>query len=488
MTKNFGILLPLSSIPTREPVGTMGLEAYGFLEFLKAGGATHWQMLPIHPVDEVFSPYASYSAFAGEVSYIDIKLLDDQELTDHYRAILEQLPDYDFVDFSIARQIKLPILREYYLRNEASLHSEIQNFSNTHTWAKDYALFEALKDQFGQKPWTQWPEGIRLRDPHSLEFYGKLLGDEVHFFLFLQYLFFKQWSLLKKEAEDRNISIIGDIPIYVPLDSVEVWTHPVLFELDENFHPSWVSGAPPDYFTPLGQKWNMPVYRWPEHQKEKYQWWIQRIRHSFRCFHTVRLDHFRGFESFWVVPPHDEDARGGHWVRGPGMDFLHHIKKAFAKFSFIVEDLGDITPEVDWLKAEFDFPGMKVLQFAFDGNPGNPHLPQYIGNDTVYYTGTHDNDPLPHWYENLDANAKNLVKNTFGSEDHSVVEHLIKTVLDCPSALSILQFQDLLTSDQNNRINTPGTVKGNWIYKVPVDLSLTSLAQKLQEYKNKDPL
>lgn len=487
MTKKFGILLPLSSVPTREPVGNIGLDAYRFLEFLKACGATHWQMLPIHPVDEVFSPYSAPSAFAGETAYIDIKLLDDEELTDHYRTLLEELPEYETLNIPIARQIKLPILREYYLRNEGTLQPEIKKFQEKQSWALDYALFEALKVQFGQKPWTQWPEGIRLRDPHSVEFYGKLLGDDVSFFLFLQYLFFKQWNLLKKEAKDCNITLIGDIPIYVPLDSADVWTHPSLFELNENLEPLWVSGAPPDYFTPLGQKWNTPVYRWPQHQQEKYAWWTRRIRHSFGCFQTVRLDHFRGFESFWAVSPLDEDARNGHWMRGPGMDFLHHLKQKFPASSFIVEDLGDITPEVEWLKAEFAYPGMKVLQFAFDGNPNNPHLPLFVDRETVYYTGTHDNAPLPLWFQTLEPSAREMVNRTFGPEEESVVAQMIKAVLNAPSALPILQFQDLLEPSAARRINTPGTVKGNWIYKVPQDLSLSSLIQQLHEYTKDQP-
>jgi 4-alpha-glucanotransferase len=488
MTKSYGLLMHISSLPTKEPVGTIGLEAYQYLDFLEASGATYWQILPLHPVDLVYSPYASASAFAGEVRYIDIKLLNDEELTEHYNIVVESLPEYTQANYSIAMQIKIPILKEYYERQDTDLDEVLETFQSNHPWVWDYCLFEALKTQFGNKSWPSWPEGIRLRDPHSLDFYGKLLSQDIRFGIFLQYLFFTQWSKLKKEANKRNISIVGDLPIYVPLDSADVWCNPSLFALDDAMHPRWVSGAPPDYFTPLGQKWNTPVYDWSNHHQNGYAWWKQRIAHSFQCFDLVRLDHFRGFESFWAIPPEDEDARGGHWKMGPGGEFLQAIKEAFPEKNFIVEDLGNITPEVDELKRFFGHPGMSVLQFAFDGNLQNPHLPQQITPQRVYYSGTHDNPPLPSWLESLSSDVKALVTESLHLQDQDMNDALLEIVLNSPAAFSILQFQDLLPADPTNRMNTPGTVKYNWLYKVPWDLDIAPLTEKLQTLTNKKPL
>ena len=289
---------------------------------------------------------------------------------------------------------------------------------------------------------------------------------------------------MKKEAKKRNIEIVGDIPMYVPLDSVEVWCNPSLFSLDHTFHPHHVSGAPPDYFTPEGQKWNTPVYEWSNHAKDGYSWWKKRIAHAFRCFDVVRLDHFRGFESFWAVPPADEDARNGLWKRGPGMDFLHQLKKTFHDKKFIVEDLGNITPEVEWLKSEFGYPGMRVLQFAFDNDPSNPHLPGSVNDHYVYYTGTHDNPPLPYWYATLDDWGRQTVDKMMGTKDGTpVIDQLLEEVLNSNAAFAMIQFQDLLELSPANRMNRPGTIKNNWVYKADPDPDWKQLEDNIKKLR-----
>lgn len=483
MSSSFGVLLHISSIPTLEPIGNIGVDAIEYLDFLSSCKARYWQILPLKPVDQFHSPYASPSAFAGEIRYIDIKSLDDQDLVASFNKVAKNHSQKTAVDYESSLELKLEFLKEYYNKNKISISKELEDFHRENPWLQDYSLFQSLKNHFDGVPWNKWPEGIRMRMPSDLESYSDLLQEDIRFNSFAQYLFFQQWKTLKSEAQKRNISIIGDIPMYVPFDSVEVWCNPHLFCLDENLDPIWISGAPPDYFNPEGQRWDTPVYAWSKHKENDFAWWRKRISHAFRCCDIIRLDHFRGFESFWAVPPHETDARGGKWIKGPGMDLLSLLQEDFFHRQFIVEDLGNITPEVEQMKKDFGYPGMRVFQFAFDGNPQNPHLPENATKDDVYYSGTHDNPPIPYWYETLDEKTRTLVHSSLGPLNNPVTDMVLEKVLQADAAFSMIQFQDLLQGDPDARMNTPGTIENNWTYKVPLDIDLETLAAKIRSYK-----
>ncbi|MBF7095742.1 4-alpha-glucanotransferase [Alkalibacter mobilis] len=490
MKKESGIILHIASLPSIEPIGNLGQEAKEFIEFLNNSRMDIWQILPLNPVDRVWSPYSPASAFAGEPLYIDIKSLDDSALVREYLNQIEKSHKGENIDYSLATSLKIPILRKYFQKRrfDPEFQSELTNFMTYNSWVEDYGLFTALQSYFDMDPWWKWPEEIKFRNGLALENYKLKLSDEIDFSIFLQYMFFKQMQVLREKAKEKNVKIIGDIPIYVPLNSADVWINPQLFMLDDQMQPLWVSGAPPDGFSEGGQKWDTPVYDWLEHKKENYEWWKNRISNAFKLYDILRLDHFRGFEAFWAVKPDAEDARDGIWMKGPAEDFIIEIKENFNDNSFLVEDLGLITPEVLSMKKVFGFPGMKVLQFAFDSNPFNPHLPFDDNKADAVYTGTHDNPPLPLWEKDLNQMETNTILDYLSEhkievKGLSLSQALIRAAFNADAPMSIIQFQDLLEPKKGLRMNIPGTTVGNWIFKADPNVNMKDLTEIIIKLK-----
>nr|MCR5388971.1 4-alpha-glucanotransferase [Lachnospiraceae bacterium] len=389
-----GILLAISSLPSNYGIGTMGKAAYEFIDFLKKSGQTYWQILPVGPVSCGDSPYQSFSSFAGNPYYIDLDfLISDGLLKRKDVAAVNWGEKETLVDYAALYENRFEILKKAYNKGFTRDREKVEAFcAEKQSWIYDYALFMALKRHFDMKPWSKWPEDLRLRKPAALEKYREKLESEVNFFIYIQYLFYLQWSALKGYAGENGIKIIGDMPIYVAYDSADCWAEPNWFYLDEENVPVEVAGVPPDYFNENGQLWGNPLYRWDALRRDGYGWWIRRIGAAFELFDVVRLDHFRGFDSYWAVAFGEATAKKGRWVKGPGFDFVYAVKNWFYGKDFIAEDLGILTDDVRELLESSGFPGMKVMEFSLDeGNKDG--LPYNFSYNTVCYSGTHDNSP-----------------------------------------------------------------------------------------------
>lgn len=464
-----GVLLHISSLPSPHGVGTFGKEAYRFVDFLKSSGQSYWQVLPLGPTGYGDSPYQVISSFAGNPYFIDLDMLveegflekqelsgidfgDDPEKVDYYKLFLE----------------RIPLLKKAYARGKALHMNKVSRFRfENEVWIEDYALYMALKYKYDQKPYHEWKPDIVKRNPMVLKDLEVELRDEIDFWIFLQYLFYSQWFKLKEYANSRGVKILGDIPIYVGRDSVDVWANPGVFCLDENYIPNLVSGVPPDDFSPDGQLWGNPIYDWEYLKYNGYIWWIDRLSHDTSLFDTLRLDHFRGFESFWAVPYGNETASEGTWVDGPGLDFFRCIEKSLGHLDIVAEDLGFLTPEVYRLKEEVGYTGMKILQFAFDGNSENPYLPHNFEKNSVVYTGTHDNNTVMGWIESMDGISLERVKTYLNIRmDEDIHWEIIRAAHSSVSQLSIVQCQDLLGIGSVGRMNTPSTDSGNWNWRL----------------------
>ena len=378
-----GILMHITSLPGRYGVGTMGRQAYRFVDFLKKAGQSYWQILPLTPTGFGDSPYQSCSTFAGNHYLIDLELLVEEGLLKQ-----EELESVfwgnreDKVDFGLLYQNRLNVLRLAYGRFRGD--EAFENFCRENgSWLPDFALFMTLKSENNGRPWYQWETKLKFRDPEAVWSARQRLRDEIRFYSFVQYLFFKQWTALRDYAHENGIRIIGDVPIYVPLDSADVWGNPELFQLDGDLDPTGVAGVPPDAFTADGQLWGNPLYNWERMAQDGYSWWINRLAAAGKLYDVVRMDHFRGFESYWEVPYGETTARGGHWVKGPGMDFINTVKEKLPALTLIAEDLGYLTPEVLAMRDASGFPGMKVLEFAFDSREPSDYLPHTSTRNTV---------------------------------------------------------------------------------------------------------
>ena len=400
-----GILMHITSLPGPYGVGTMGKNAYAFLDFLHKSGQQSWQLLPLGPTGYGDSPYQSCSAYAGNPYLIDLDTLVRQHLlTKEELLAVDWGDDEGKVDFGKLYNGRSPILKTAYsrFRNDRALNAFIKRNAS---WLPDFALYMALKETHNFAPWFQWEDALKLRQPEALEQAAQELAEPIRFYSFVQYEFYKQWDALKKKAGEYGIELIGDVPIYVPYDSVEVWKNPELFQLDEKLEPTDVAGCPPDAFSADGQLWGNPLYRWDVMEETGYKWWLDRLGAAGKLFDVVRLDHFRGFEAFWSVPYGDETARNGHWVKGPGMGFVNALKKGLPQLDFIAEDLGFLTQEVLDLRDASGYPGMKVLEFAFDSKEPSDYQPHTYTRNTVCYTGTHDNMTMRQWFETAPAEA-----------------------------------------------------------------------------------
>jgi len=481
--RSSGVLMHITSLPGDYGIGSMGKEAFAFVDFLKEAGQSYWQLLPLNPTGYGDSPYQSCSAFAGNHYLIDLDLLVEDGLLEasEIRSIIWCRKDTK-VDFGRLYKHRLPILRKAYSRFAGS--EAFDRFcADNESWLADFALFMALKDQNSGKPWYTWEDPIKFREESALREAADALKSEVRFYCFIQYLFHKQWSALRAYANAQGVKIIGDVPIYVPLDSVEVWREPRLFQLDETLTPTDVAGCPPDAFTEDGQLWGNPLYRWDKMEEDNFAWWIRRLDAAGKWYDVIRFDHFRGFESYWSVPYGDTNARRGKWVKGPGMVFIEAVKTALPQLQMIAEDLGYLTQEVLDLRDRSGFPGMKVLQFAFDSREPSEYLPHTYNANSVCYTGTHDNVTTRQWFETAGAEAVAHAKEYMClTKTEGFVWGMIRTAYASVSDLCIVPVQDLLNLGSEARMNFPGTMSDkNWTWRVKNGKISNALAQRIRK-------
>ena len=480
--RSSGILMHITSLPGPYGVGTMGKQAFAFVDFLKDAGQKLWQILPLSPTGYGDSPYQSCSAFAGNHYLIDLDLLVEEGLLklDEITGICWSRKE-EKADFGLLYNNRLNVLRLAYSRFAGSEGFDAFCRENEN-WLSDFALFMALKEANGGKPWYDWEDGLKHREEGAMAFAQQKLVDEIRFYSFVQYLFFKQWNALHGYANENGIRIIGDVPIYVPLDSVEVWSQPQLFQLNKKLDPIAVAGCPPDGFTEDGQLWGNPLYRWSLHKKQGYSWWLDRLAAAGRLYDVIRLDHFRGFEAYWSVPYGHKTARYGKWVKGPGISFVKALKKGLPDLPLIAEDLGFLTQEVLDLRDTGGWPGMKVLQFAFDPKEPSDYLPHTYVHNSVCYTGTHDNMTMRQWFETASKEevefAADYLKLT---KKEGYVWGAIRAALGSVSDLCIIQMQDYLELDGRARMNFPGTLSdSNWTWRAKNGIINPELAKKIR--------
>ena len=481
MKRASGILLHITSLPSPHGVGTLGQDAFAFVDFLKKAGQSYWQMLPITPTGYGDSPYQSNSTFAGNPYLIDLDTLVSDGLLDAADCDLDWGDDPTRTDYGKLWALRLPVLKKAFLRFD---RAEMAAFCGANAdWLPDYALFCAAKAHFSEAPWYAWPdEALKRRTPEALALYRERLREDCAFYCFVQYLFDRQWTALHAYAAENGVSLIGDVPMYVPLDSADTWASPHLFQLDETFTPTLVAGVPPDYFTELGQLWGNPVYAWDAHRDEGFAWWIRRIGAMARKFETVRIDHFRGLESFWSVPYGAADARPGQWYPGPGMDLVRAIKAALPSVRIIAEDLGYLTPEVKKLLSESGFPGMRVMQFGFSPSADSRELPHNYCTHCVAYTGTHDNSPIMGWVQTAAPQDLSFAIDYLGlNEREGLPFGFARGLLTSVAELAILQLQDYLGEGDDKRMNWPGTM-GWWTYRAARDDFSDALAARIRAY------
>ena len=476
-----GILMHITSLPGPYGVGTMGKQAFAFVDFLHEAGQRYWQILPLTPTGYGDSPYQSCSTYAGNYYLIDLPALVDEGLLEYSEInCVDWGWQADRVDFGILYQNRLNVLRIAYSRFRSSDDFCIFCEENK-SWLPDFALFMALKDRFGGQPWYAWEDDLKLRKPEAIAKTTQQLQSEIRFFCFVQYIFDKQWRALREYARQKNVRIIGDVPIYVPYDSADVWSNPHWFQLDEAMNPTAVAGCPPDAFSEDGQLWGNPLYRWDRLKEDGYRWWIDRLAAAGKLYDVVRMDHFRGFEAYWSVPFGDTTARNGKWIKGPGLDFINTVKEKLPHISMIAEDLGFLTQEVLDLRDESGFPGMKVLEFAFDSREPSEYLPHTYPVNSVCYTGTHDNMTMRQWFETASADAVAYATEYMRlSEQEGMVWGVIRTAMSSVSDLCVIQMQDLLNLGGEARMNFPGTLtSANWTWRAWEGFTGNGLAQRI---------
>ncbi len=488
MSRSSGVLLSVTSLPSKYGIGCFSKEAYDFVDWLAKAGQTWWQILPLGPTcygpsDD--SPYQSYSAFAGNPYMISLEaLIKEGVLTRKECDTLDFGDDPRKVDYDKLHDHRLNLLHKAYERSNISQDEEYQAFLRSNNWwLQDYALFMALKDFFGGVCWTEWPQDIRLHWGFALDYYREKLYFDIEFQQYLQFKFFQQWLKLKKYANEKGIQIIGDMPIYVSLDSSDVWAHPELFQLDESNKPTAIAGCPPDAFSADGQVWGNPLYRWDYHESTGFEWWVSRLYQSFMLYDCVRIDHFRGMDEYFSIPYGAETAKDGHWEPGPGMKLFRTVEQKLGKKQLIAEDLGLMTDTVRKLVKDSGFPNMKVIQFGFsvdDLGKTNDYLPHNYDRNCVVYTGTHDNETIAGWYKGLKKKEKLLLReylDDYHTDDAVFYRSINRMAMAATANICILPVQDVLGLDNSARMNQPSTVKTNWRWRMDADM-LTKEAQK----------
>lgn len=483
--RSSGILLPISSLPSPHGIGTLGKAAYEFVDFLAAANQSWWQILPFGPTSCGDSPYQSFSAYAGNPYFIDLDLLvADGLLQERELAGIDWGGEPRYVDYEALYRGRLPLLRKAAARGLRRDGADFAAFcAENESWLPDYALFMAVKHHFGMRAWTDWPDAdIRLHKSEAIAAYTERLRDDAAVFSYIQFLFFRQWDALRAYAHEKGIGIIGDLPIYVALDSADVWANPACFQLDEQNVPIAVSGVPPDDFSEDGQLWGTPLYDWDALRRDGYAWWIRRVDGAAKRCDVLRIDHFRGLESYWAVPYGETTARNGRWVKGPGMDLVGRLTGWFSDVQFIAEDLGYLTPELRQLLRDSGLPGMKVLQFAFDSREPSNYLPHTYGENCVCYVGTHDNPTLVAWWDEAGPADAAFARAYLGlNEEEGLNWGVLRGGLGSVAVLFVAQLQDYLGLGAEARINTPGTLGGNWRWRLLPDEIPPALTEKIAE-------
>jgi 4-alpha-glucanotransferase len=469
-----GILLHPTSLPGPYPRGLICHDAYRFVEFLEQAGITVWQMLPLAITHSDLSPYQALSSHACEPSLISLDWLRD-------RGLLKQ-PSGRYT-FAEHQQHLKDSYNAFGKKKSSKQYQEYQDFIEQHNyWLDDYAVFMAIREEQGNKPWFSWPKALRDRNKKVIEATRRQLQDVIDYHQFTQFVFFQQWLDLKEYARAHGVILFGDLPIYVAHDSSDVWIHRELFLLDKDGQPQFVAGVPPDYFSETGQRWGNPQYNWKAMQDDDFVWWKRRIRTQLELFDVVRIDHFRGFEAYWEIDAAAETAIDGRWVKAPGNELLQQLHDEFHSLPLVAEDLGIITDEVTQLREQFDLPGMKVLQFAFDGDPANVYLPSQHEFNSVVYTGTHDNDTTLSWYQQLDPSLQEYIYRYLNCNPAEAMPwSLIKSALASVACLAVFPMQDILGLGQGHRMNTPGTTEDNWQWRFDWDQVPADLAQKISD-------
>lgn len=480
-----GILLHPTCLPGPDGIGDLGPEAYRWVDFLNEAGCGLWQVLPLGPTGYGDSPYQCFSAFAGNPYLISPALLLDEGLLS--LDDLKDRPEFpvDRVDFGPVIEWKKKILHRSYLKFMSAPHPAIQNvlleFQQVNSsWLPDYALFSTLKERNNGRPWVEWSEPLRKRQQKTLDEFRQenhTLIDEI---MFYQFLFFRQWSRLKAYANSLNIKIVGDVPLFISHDSADAWALPELFTLDANGYPTVVAGVPPDYFSPTGQLWGNPLYKWEVHKENGYTWWIDRIASCLKMVDILRLDHFRGFAGYWEVPANMKTAEIGAWKHGPGTDLFKAIKTSLGSLPIIAEDLGKITPDVVALRDHFDLPGMRIFQFAFSDDDTNIFLPHNYNRNTVAYTGSHDNDTTIGWFNSAPEQEKRFCLEYLGKDStNDIAMDMIRCVWSSVANFAIAPLQDFLRLDTHARMNYPGRESGNWNWRTSIHYQNNSLAKQI---------
>lgn len=485
--RSSGILLHPSCFPSRFGIGDLGDQAYKFIDFLKNSYQQYWQVLPLGPTGYGNSPYMCYSAMAGNHLLISPeKLVDEGLLSEADFANLPAFPA-DQVNFEQVIPLKINLLKKAFenFKTQATAiqRQAFHTFCNTRGyWLNNYALFMALKDAHNGDSWYKWPSALAKREPAALAKVEQELAQEILYYKFIQYEFFRQWSELKNYANQNGVEIIGDIPIYVSHDSADVWANPEFFALDEETGAvALMAGVPPDYFSATGQLWGNPVYNWEELQKQDFKWWVQRFEAMLDYVDIIRIDHFRGFEAYWAVPQGEETAINGEWIKAPGVEFFEVIKQKLGKLPILAEDLGIITEEVEALRDQFEFPGMKVLHFAFGSDPGNPFLPFNYPRNAVVYTGTHDNDTTVGWFKTTnDYEKQNLLLYLGSISSDGINWDLIRLALSSIANQAIIPLQDVLGLGTEARMNYPSTAQGNWQWRYQQGVLSAELSDRLK--------
>ncbi len=485
MNRTAGILLPVTSLPSRYGIGCFSRSAYDFVDWLKEAGQTYWQILPLGPTSYGDSPYQSFSTFAGNPYFISLEeLVEEGVLTEAECESADFGKITDDIDYEKIYKSRYPLLHKAYERSHISEDPDYAHFvEENRWWLADYALFMAVKDRFGGVPWTEWAEDIRLRWENAMDYYRRELYYEIEFQQYLQYKFFSQWKKLKAYANENGVQIIGDIPIYVAMDSADTWAHPELFQLDEKNVPTAVAGCPPDGFSATGQLWGNPLYRWDYHKSTGYDWWMSRMWYSFQLYDVVRIDHFRGFDEYFSIPYGAETAVDGHWEKGPGIDLFRCMEERLGWHQVIAEDLGYVTDSVREMVLESGFPGMKVLEFAFDSRDSGSardYFPHNYVENSVAYTGTHDNETIAGWFKSITKEERQMARD-YLCDQHTPEEELYKSfialVMRSCSTMCIIPMQDYMGLDNRCRMNQPSTLGKNWKWR----LTEGDLTEELKE-------
>lgn len=489
--RSSGILLPIFSLPSKYGIGCISKEAYDFIDFLANSGQKHWQILPIGQTSYGDSPYQSFSTFACNPYFIDLEeFIKKGILTKEDCNSYSWGDNEEYIDYETLYHNRFALLARAYRKSKTNANKDFIKFQkNNASWLQDYALFMSLKDAMGGISWQEWEPNLKSRDEETLAKYKEELKDDIQFYMFLQYTFSKQWKKMKKYANKKGVSIIGDIPIYVAEDSADTWTHPELFQFDENFAPTAVAGCPPDDFCATGQLWGNPLYNWKKHETTDFAWWKERISQCQNLYDIVRIDHFRGFDEYYAIPAGDETAEFGKWKPGPGMKLFNALNESITELEIIAEDLGFMTPSVIQLVEDSTFPNMKVLQFAYNPYEDSEYLPHNYDKNCVVYTGTHDNETTVGWYRNqpkktkkfiLEYNNISLLKVTGKKAEQSATKSIIRQAMMSTANTCIIPLQDYLELDNSARINEPSTLGDNWKWRVRGELITNAKAKEIK--------